>query len=46
MSFAGIEGENKIYKDMTGKERKDFERKISTIEKAKTLRIVTGKHPI
>ena len=41
MSFAGIEGENKIYKDMTGKERKDFERKISTIEKAKTIPGVT-----
>ena len=36
MSFAGIEGENKIYKDMTGKERKDFERKISAIEKIKS----------
>ena len=41
MSFAGIEGENKIYKDMTGKERKDFERKISAIEKAKTIPGVT-----
>ena len=41
MSFAGIEGENKIYKDMTGKERKDFERKISAIEKAKTIEGVT-----
>ena len=29
MSFAGIKGENKIYKDMMGKERKDFEKKIS-----------------
>ena len=36
MSFAGIEGEDKIYKDMTGKERKDFERKISAIEKIKS----------
>ena len=41
MSFAGIEGENKIYKDMTGKQRKDFERKISAIEKAKTIPGVT-----
>ena len=41
MSFAGIEGKNKIFKDMTGKERKDFERKISTIEKAKTIPGVT-----
>jgi hypothetical protein len=41
MSFAGIEGENKVYKDMTGKERKDFERKISAIEKAKTIPGVT-----
>jgi len=41
MSFAGLEGENKIFKDMTGKERKDFERKISTIEKAKTIPGVT-----
>jgi hypothetical protein len=41
MSFAGIEGENKIYKDMTGKERKNFERKISAIEKAKTIPGVT-----
>ena len=41
MSFAGIEGENKIYKDMTGKERKDFERKISAIEKAKIIPGVT-----
>ena len=41
MSFAGIEGENKIFKDMTGKERKDFERKISAIEKAKTIPGVT-----
>lgn len=36
MSFAGIEGKDKIYKDMTGKERKDFERKISAIEKIKS----------
>ena len=41
MSFAGIEGENKIFKDMTGKERKNFERKISAIEKAKTIPGVT-----
>ena len=41
MSFAGIEGENKIYKDMSGKERKDFERKISTIEEAKKIPGVT-----
>jgi len=41
MSFAGIEGENKIYKDMTGKERKNFERKISAIEKAKAIPGVT-----
>jgi hypothetical protein len=41
MSFAGIEGKNKIYKDMTGKERKDFEKKISAIEKAKTIPGVT-----
>ena len=41
MSFAGIEGENKIYKDMTGKQRKDFERKIAAIEKAKTIPGVT-----
>ncbi len=41
MSFAGIEGENKIFKDMTGKERKNFEKKISAIEKAKTIPGVT-----
>ena len=41
MSFAGIEGENKIFKDMTGKERKDFERKISAIEEAKKVPGVT-----
>ena len=41
MSFAGIEGENKIYKDMSGKERKDFERKISAIEEAKKIPGVT-----
>ena len=41
MSFAGIEGENKIFKDMTGKERKDFERKISAIEEAKKIPGVT-----
>ena len=33
MSFAGIEGKNEIYKEMTGKERKNFERKISKIKK-------------
>ena len=41
MSFAGIEGKNEIYKDMTGKERKDFERKISAIENAKKTDGVT-----
>jgi len=41
MSFAGIEGENKIFKDMSGKERKDFERKISAIEEAKKIPGVT-----
>ena len=41
MSFAGIEGENQIYKDMSGKERKDFERKISAIEEAKKIPGVT-----
>jgi len=41
MSFAGIEGKNEIYKDMTGKERKNFERKISAIENAKKTDGVT-----
>ena len=40
-TFAGIEGEDKIFKDMTGKERKTFERKISNLEKLKTLPEVT-----
>ena len=40
-TFAGIEGEDKIFKDMTGKERKTFEKKISAIEKAKTIPGVT-----
>jgi hypothetical protein len=35
MSFAGIEGKNEIYKEMTGKERKNFERKISNIKQPK-----------
>ena len=41
MSFAGIEGENKIYKDMTSKERTAFSKKISNIEKLKTIPGVT-----
>jgi hypothetical protein len=40
-TFAGIEGEDKIFKDMTGKERKTFERKISNLEKLKTIPGVT-----
>jgi hypothetical protein len=41
MSFAGLEGENKIYKDMTFKERKVFGKKISDIEKLKTIPGIT-----
>jgi len=41
MSFAGLEGENKIYKDMTSKERTAFSKKISDIEKLKTIPGVT-----
>ena len=40
-TFAGIEGEDKIFKDMTGKERKTFERKISNLEKLKTIPEIT-----
>ena len=40
-TFAGIEGEDKIFRDMTGKERKTFEKKISNIEKLKTLPGIT-----
>ena len=40
-TFAGVEGEDKIFKDMTGKERKTFERKISNLEKLKTIPGVT-----
>ena len=40
-TFAGIEGEDKIFKDMTGAERKTFERKISNLEKLKTIPGVT-----
>jgi|MDSY01.2.fsa_nt_gb hypothetical protein len=40
-TFAGIEGEDKIFRDMTGKERKTFEKKISNIEKLKTIPGVT-----
>jgi len=48
MSFAGLEGKNEIFKDMTGKERKDFERKISALENAKKIEGVTtaNKAPI
>jgi len=48
MSFAGLEGKNEIFKDMTGKERKDFERKISALENAKKIEGVTtaDKAPI
>ena len=48
MSFAGLEGKNEIFKDMTGKERKDFERKISALENAKKIKGVTtaDKAPI
>ena len=41
MSFAGLEGEDKIYKDMTFKERKVFGKKISDIEKLKTIPGIT-----
>jgi hypothetical protein len=41
MSFAGLEGENKIYKDMTFKERKVFGKKISDIEKLKIIPGIT-----
>ena len=41
MSFAGLEGENKIYKDMTSKERKTFGKKISDIEKLKIIPGIT-----
>ena len=40
-TFAGVEGEDKIFKDMTGKERKTFERKISNLEKLKTIPEIT-----
>ena len=40
-TFAGIEGEDKIFKDMTGTERKTFERKISNLEKLKTIPEIT-----
>jgi len=33
MSFAGLEGESKIYKDMSGTERKAFEKEISKAAK-------------
>jgi hypothetical protein len=39
MSFAGLEGENEIYKDMTSKERKAFSKKISEIEKLNVKKI-------
>ena len=45
MSFAGIEGKNEIYKDMTGKERKNFERKISAIENKKNTGIKLSSNP-
>ena len=35
MSFAGVEGKDEIYKDMTSKERQDFSKKISKQEHAK-----------
>ena len=35
MSFAGIEGKNEIYKDMTSKERQAFSKKISKEEAAR-----------
>jgi hypothetical protein len=35
MSFAGIEGKNKIYRDMTPKERQAFSKKISKEEAAR-----------
>jgi len=41
MSFAGLEGENKIYKDMTSKEKKTFGKKISDIEKLKIIPGIT-----
>ena len=37
MSFAGIEGKDEIYKDMTSKERQAFSKKISKEEVAKKL---------
>ena len=40
-TFAGVEGEDKIFKDMTGKERKTFERKISNLEKLKAIPEIT-----
>ena len=40
-TFAGIEGEDKIFKDMTGTERKTFERKISNLENLKTIPEIT-----
>jgi len=39
MSFAGLEGENKIYKDMTSKERRAFSKEISEIEKLNVKKI-------
>ena len=45
MSFAGIEGKNEIYKDMTGKERKNFERKISAIENKKNTGMKLSSNP-
>ena len=39
MSFAGLEGENKIYKNMTSKERRAFSKKISEIEKLNVKKI-------
>ena len=35
MSFAGVEGKDEIYKDMTSKEKQDFSKKISKQEHAK-----------
>ena len=45
-TFAGVEGEDKIFKDMTGKERKTFERKISNLEKLKTIPEITTSSKI
>jgi len=45
MSFAGIEGKDKIYKDMTSAERKDFEKKISAIEKTKSSGVKLSSTP-